>query len=338
VLLKKAPWWGLFQHAPEMAEALDKLIAALAAKQYGYVTLEQLLAIGLGRRAVQYRVSIGQLIRVHAGVYAVGHVNITPVARAFAAVLACGQGAVLSHGSAATLWGYNKRWDMPFEVTVTTARRRPGITVHRSRALTRRDLDRQLGVPVTSPARTTLDITPRLTDRRLARVVNDARHAKLLHLDDLADVLERNPTHPGTGRLRPFVENPTNPSRSPLEDDFITFVKRHGLPMPVTNTYLHGYEIDVLYPAERVIVELDSESYHSSRTSFRGDRRRDAVLLADNYVTVRITEDRLQGEAEEEARRLRAILDERRRTLTVLSNSLAMIPATGTPTSARPAS
>jgi len=189
---------------------------------------------------------------------------------------------------------------------------RSGIKVHRSIKLIRRDLDRQFGIPVTTPARTVLDVAPRLTTRRLTRVVNDARHANLLHLEDLADVLNRNPFHPGTKRLRPFEEHPRNPSRSPLEDDFIAFVKRHGLPMPVTNTYLLGYEIDVLYPAERVIVEIDGYEYHSDRTSFRGDRKRDVVMLAAGYVTVRITDDRMKDDGAEEAERLQAILDQRR--------------------------
>ena len=321
-----------------MAHIVDKVIAALAARQWGYVTHEQLVAIGLGRRAIQSRIATGRLIPVHRGIYAVGHVPVGPVPRAFAAVLACGDKAVLSHGSAATLWGFNKYWDTPLEVTVPSPRTRPGIEIHRSRTLTWRDRTRQLGVPVTTPARTVLDNAPRLTDRRLTRVINDARHAGYLHLDALADVLDRNPHHSGTKRLRPFVNHRRNPTRSPLEDDFIAFARRYGLPLPATNTRLFGYEIDVLYPAERVIVEIDGYQFHSDRGSFRRDRKRDAIMLAADYVTVRITDDRLEQDAEREADRLQAILEQRRRTLTVLSNSLARMPATGTPTPAGPAS
>ena len=180
-----------------MVERIEKAIAAVAGRQYGYITRAQLLALGMGERAIEYRIRTGRLIPVHAGVYAVGHLPVTPIAPAFAAVLACGKGALLSHGSGGTLWGYNKHWDRPFEVTVQSRHRRPGISVHRCRTLTEADIDCQLGVPVTSPARTLLDITPRLTDTRLTRVVNDGRHAKILHLEDLYDVLKRNPTHPG---------------------------------------------------------------------------------------------------------------------------------------------
>jgi hypothetical protein len=293
-----------------MPEALDRLIAAVAGKQFGYITRTQLLSLGVGPGAIKYRVEIGRLIPVYAGVYAVGSVNITPLGRATAAILACGDRAVLSHGSAATLWGFNKYWEMPFEVTAPTVRTHRGIKVHRSRTLTRRDITRQLGVRATTPERTTLDIAPRLTQKRLTRVVNDARLAGFLHLNDLADVLDRNPTHPGTKRLRPFVETPRNPTRSPLEDDFVAFCERYGLPVPVVNTYILGYEVDALFPVERVIVELDGERFHGDR--FEGDRDRDADLLAAGYPTVRVTHKRMKRNPDHEAHRLNEILEGRR--------------------------
>ena len=322
-------------------DAIDRRIAALAADQYGYVRREQLLRLGLGRRAIQYRVSTGRLIPVHAGVYAVGHLPVGPVARAFAAVLACGPGALLSHGSAATLWGFNKYWDTPLEVTVVASqRRRPGIKIHRSRTLTDPDRDCQLGIPVTSPARTALDIAPRLADKRLIRVVNDGQHARVLHLDDLVDVLDRNPTLPGAKRLRHLAETqPDGPTRSELEDAFLAFAKRFGLPTPVTNTTVNGREVDALFPVERVIVEIDSWEFHRFRSDFEGDRDRDADQLAGGYVTVRITDDRMKHTPEQGATRLHKILRERRRTLTVLSNTTARVPATGARTTPeRPAS
>jgi hypothetical protein len=242
-------------------------------------------------------------------VYAVGYVRRTPVERAAAAVLACGEKAALSHGSAASLWGFAKHWDAPFEVTAPSIRKRDGIKVHRSRTLARRDVTRQLGIRVTTPARTVLDNAPRLTGKRLSRFVNDALRTPYLHVAELADVLNRNPNHPGTKRVRPFVRKPTN---SPLEDDFLEFAKRYGLPTPVTNTHLLGYEIDVFYPRERVIVEVDGHEYHSDRDSFERDRKRDVVMLEADIVTARITDERMKYEAEQEARRLLAILAARR--------------------------
>jgi hypothetical protein len=314
-------------------------IGVLAGRQHGYLTRAQLLAIGLTAAAIKHHIATGRLIRVYAGVYAVGYVNRTPVARAMAAVLACGEKAVLSHGSAASLWGFYKYWDTPYEVTAPTVRRRAGIKVHRSRTLTGADFDRQLGIPVTSPGRTALDIAPRLTDKRLTRVVNDARHARLLHLDDLAGVLARNPKRPGVKRLKRFVVTTSGPTRSELEDEFIAFCKRYGLPTPVTNTHVLGYEVDVLFPAERVIVEIDSWEFHRFRSSFEGDRNRDVDLLAGGFPTVRVTDERMKGEPEHEARRLHKIIADRRRTLTLLSNTSARVPATGARTTPeRPAS
>ncbi len=293
-----------------MVDAVETAIAAMAGRQHGYITRTQLLAIGLGRAAIDYRVEIGRLIPVYAGVYAVGYVRRTPVARACAAVLACGEKAALSHGSAASLWGFSKHWDAPFEVTAPSMRERNGIKVHRSRTLARRDITRQLGIRVTTPARTVLDTAPRLSGKRLSRFVNDALRTPYLHVADLADVLNRNPNHPGTKRVLPYAHAPTN---SPLEDDFVEFAKQYGLPTPVTNTYLLGYELDVLYPRERVIVEIDGYEFHSDRDSFERDRKRDVVMLAADVVTVRLTRDRMHQEPVQEAGRLRAILAARRK-------------------------
>jgi very-short-patch-repair endonuclease len=218
---------------------------------------------------------------------------------------------MLSHGSAASLWGFNRHWDEPFEVTAPSTRRRKGIKVHRCRTLARRDITRQLGIRVTTPARTVLDNAPRLTGKRLSRFVNGALRTPYLHAADLADVLNRNPNHPAARRLRRFVEDPN--TNSPLEDDFLEFARRYGLPTPVTNTHLLGYEIDVLYPRERVIVEVDSHEFHSDRDSFERDRKRDVVTLAAGYVTVRITDQRMKHDAEDEARRFHEILAARRK-------------------------
>ena len=298
-----------------MAELIDKAIAALARTQHGYITRQQLLDLGLGPRAIEYRVAIGRLIPVYRGVYAVGHVPLGMEARAHAAVLACGTGAVLSHGSAASLWRYVKDWSRPLEVTAKSDRRRPGITVHRATSLTHRDVTQQLGIPVTSPARTVLDMTPRLGDRQLRRFMRDARLTHTLGLSDLAELLARHPRHPATKRLQPFIDprRAGGPTRSEFEDAFIEFASRYDLPAPITNTRLHGYEIDALFPAERVIVELDGAEFHLDREVFESDRERDAALLEAGYVTVRITWERLKQQPAREAARLRKILDARRR-------------------------
>ena len=296
-----------------MAERIVRAVAALAGKQHGYVTREQLLAIGMGSEGIKYWVKIGRLIRVYAGVYAVGHLPVAPEARAHAAVLACGDKAVLSHSSAARLWTYTKHWSMPYEVIAKSDRRREGIRVHRATGLTRRDTTRQLGVPVTSPARTVFDMTPRIkTDKALRRLVNDARLTKTFHLSDLAELLDRHPHAPATRRLRPFLAA-TGATRSELEDKFVAFARLYGLPEPTINTPMGRTEPDILFPEERVIVEIDSWRFHSDRGAFESDRDRDAERLAAGFETVRVTEERLDNTPAREAERLHAILRARRR-------------------------
>jgi very-short-patch-repair endonuclease len=147
-------------------DSVDRRIQALANRQRGYLKRAQLLALGLGRQTINRWIATGRLVPIHAGVYAVGHIPRLPEDRAYGALLACGARAVLSHGSAATLFGIYRRWDVPFEVTTPTKRARSGIRTHRA-ALTREDTAMREGLRVTSPARTLLDIAPRLSDRQL---------------------------------------------------------------------------------------------------------------------------------------------------------------------------
>jgi hypothetical protein len=294
-----------------MDEAVDRAIAALAKRQHGYVKRAQLLSLGLSRQAIGRRIKAGRLIPVYAGVYAVGHTPTHPLERAHGALLACGPGAVLSHGSAATVWSISKHWQMPFEVTTPGVRRRHGITTHRA-VLRRDDVTRNLGIRCTSTARTLLDIAPRLTAKQLTRAVNDLRHAHHLRLEQLAELLERYPRHRGAPLLRPFVAHRRGPTRSGIEDAFLEFTRRYGLPEPLINVKVNGREVDAFFPVERVIVELDSWGFHSDRDTFEGDRDRDAAMLEVDLPTVRITWERLTETAEREAKRLHAILEMRR--------------------------
>src|SRR5262249_34285291 len=208
------------------------------------------------------------------------------------------------HGSAMTLWGFWKRWDLPFEVATRTARRRKGIRVHRCATLTRRDAKTQLGIRVTSPARTLLDIAPRLTDRQLTRVVNDARFSTHLRLEHLRELLERCPVHRSARRLRPFLEGPENPTRSGNEDDFAGGAAAFDLPRALINVPIGGRVVDAVFEKEKVIVEIDDYGTHSSKTSFESDRDRDADHLELGFVTVRITKERMRQTPAREAERL----------------------------------
>jgi hypothetical protein len=288
-------------------DPIDQSIGRLAGRQRGYVTRGQLLELGLGAGAIKYRVVKGSLLAVHTGVYAVGHEPASGVDRAYAALLASGPGALLSHASAAALWGIFERWREPFEVTVPTGRRRTGIRIHRA-TLTRSDIRRHLGIRVTSPARTVFDIAPRLTDKALTRAVNELRIQRLIKLDQLADLVDRLPRHPGARRVKPLIETPRGPTRSEFEDAFAVFTERFGLPQPELNARVAGYEVDALFRAQRVIVELDGYQFHGTRQAFERDRERDAATLAAGFVTVRITWERLTEAAEKEADRLSAII------------------------------
>jgi very-short-patch-repair endonuclease len=251
---------------------------------------------------------------MHPGVYAVGRPATTPLERASAAVLACGPDAALSHGSAMTLWGFWKRWDAPFEVTTARDRRPKGIRVHRSRILAPRDTTRHHGIRASSPARTILDMAARLGDDQLRRTVKNALASLYLGQDALIDVVARHPGHLGASKLRPLLDDHDD-TRSRFEDGFPAFCRRFGLPKPVMNARLGRYTVDAFFPNERLIVELDSWHYHSSREAFEDDRERDAYFLAADLATVRITWRRIEQRPREEAERLHAILARRRRQL-----------------------
>jgi len=249
---------------------------------------------------------------LHRGVYAVGFRPVSPHARALAAVLACGEGAVLSHGSAATLWGITKHWRTQLEVTARSQHLRPGVCVHRSRTLTPRDITEHFGIPVTSPARTVLDIADGLDDAALARAVNDLRHARYLSVAELAELVADHAPSRATKRLRKFIARPDRmPTRSELEDAFKLFVERYELPEPEINAEVLGHEVDVLFRAHKLVVELDGYEFHSDREQFETDRDRDADLLAAEIATVRLTSDRLSDQPAREASRLHAILARR---------------------------
>ena len=266
--------------------------------------------MGLGVDAIDYRLRVGRLLRMHRGVYAVGYRSPSPLARAMAAVLACGPEAVLSHRSAAVLWEIDSRWRTPIEVTAPTERCHRGVRVHHSRTLLREDLTVHFGIPVTAVARTLLDLAGVLDGKGLARAVNEAQLKCRLRLDDLAALLAHSPGRT-TGRLRAFVDCRQAPTRSVFEDAFLAFVDRYRLPRPAVNQCVAGYEVDVLWPEHKLIVELDSRAYHDSDQPFERDRNKDADLLVAGYPVVRITWRRLSDTPALEARRLADLLARR---------------------------
>jgi hypothetical protein len=168
---------------------------------------------------------------------------------------------------------------------------------------------------VTSPARTALEIAPRLSGRQLSKAVNDAENTGYLRRDDLLEILARLPHAPGAPALREVAG--AGVLRSPLEFDFRGFAVEYDLPEALTNVEVAGYVVDVLFPEEKVIVELDSWAFHRDRASFEEQRERDAATLQAGYLTVRETRERLHVTPMREAERLHDILRRRRQDASV---------------------
>lgn len=182
-------------------------------------------------------------------------------------------------------------------------RRHPGIRVHRSRHA---ETTVHYGIPTTTPAQTLVDLADVLDDRQLARAVNEAYVHKLTTPHQLKALLTRSPGR-RTTRLTPHT-TATTPTRSHLEDDFLRFIKRHGLPTPEVNQWIAGHEVDAVWRTHSLVAELDSYTFHTTNSAFEGDRERDADLLNAGFSTMRITHKRLTHQAEREAERLRSLL------------------------------
>jgi very-short-patch-repair endonuclease len=281
-------------------ERIDAQIAQLASPR-GLITNETLRRAGLSRRAITDRAAAGRLVRVHHGVYFVGHADTTPLAIAEAAVLACGHRAALSHDSAAALWGLRK-WPRIPEVSSALQRRRPGVRTHRTTTLTRADVAARNGIRVTTPARTIVDIAPRLTDEQLTRVIHEARRERHLTDPALRNLLKACP------RAAELVDPGHPPSESTLEDAFRVILKRRDLPEPEFQVMWHGHRVDALYRDHNLIIELDGRRDHGQWDRIERDHVRDALAIEHHHDTLRITWRRLHKEADELERQLRAIL------------------------------
>ena len=278
----------------------DQRIAAVAGRQRARISRGQLAAAGIADGTVTRLVARGALVREHPGVYVVAPRIEVPFGPETAALLACGEGAVLSHRSAAHVWGLIQSPPSPVEVTAATrqTRDRHCVTVHRSRTLLPRDLRVHQGLPVTSPARTLLDLAGVLTPRQLEWTVDQALLTRLTTLARLNDVLARAAGRRGAQHLRTIVERegPSTRTRSHPEGQFLALVRQAGLPAPEVNARAHGYEIDFLWRAENVALELDSWGFHRTRNAFERDRRKGAVLAAAGISVVRATDTQLESE------------------------------------------
>ena len=287
-------------HAPA-TRAADRAIAALAARQHGVLSADQLLTCGLSRKAIRGRVAAGRLHPVHAGVYAVGHPAVGDHGRWLAAVLAGGSGAVLSHRSAAELWGLMPATSRIPDVSVPRGRRpRATVSFHRPPRLDRVDLTARDGIPVTAAARTLLDLAAVLAPRQLERAFDEADRLHLLDRGRLRVLCERRGQR-GVREFRRLAARllpATLSTRSALEYRFLKLCRDRGLPRPEANVRLAGHEVDVLWRRQGLVVELDGHAYHAGRAAFERDRIRDATLQAAGHHVIRVTHRRLEDDPE----------------------------------------
>ena len=288
---------------------VEAQIAALARAQHGVVGLRQLLALGLSRSAVAYRLRSGRLHRVMPGVLAVGHDLLTSKGRFMAAVLSCGEGSLLSHRSAACHRALLGGSFALVDVSCPRQRRaRAGLRVHRTRTLAPRDVTVHDGIPVTSVARTLLDLADVAPRRLVERAIHQAEILRVFDLRAVDDVLARANGRRGAAVLRAALAQEPAFTRSELEEALLALVASAGLPRPRMNTLVEGHEVDAYWPEHRLAVELDSRRYHHTTRNFESDRQRDVILLKAGVRTARITDKRLSTAPQAVANDLRELL------------------------------
>ena len=291
----------------------DEVIAHLAEAQDGVVARWQLMPSGLDGR-VRRGLAAGRLHVVHHGVYAVGHRVLSLRGRWWAAVLACGPGALLSHGDAAALRSLRRASGRDVHVTIPGRSRREhrGITVHRPRLLHPDDVDVHDGIPCASLARTLLDLAAVLRPHQLARVIEQAELLRVLDMGPIEALIARSPRRAGVPALTAALWRfePTEMTRSELEARFREICRAAGLGDLTLNAPIPGtlYEVDALWPDARLVVEVDHWHTHGTRTAFERDRVRDATLQGLGFRVVRVTDRQLAREPRAVAERLRAML------------------------------
>jgi very-short-patch-repair endonuclease len=292
-------------------------LAALAARQHGIVSARQLRHLDYSAAAITRAAQAGRLHRVHRGVYAVGNPRLTKHGRCLAAVAACRPNALLSHASAAWLWGLLSSCPLEAEVTVPTRRRhRPSLRIHFS-ILPTEDGGRCEAIPVTAPPRTLLDLATTGPRSRLDRAIQKAERLDLLDLGAIDAMLRRNAGAPGTGHLRGALEIYRDPvfARSRPERLLRDLVRKAALPLPSTNVYVAGHEVDAYWEHERFAVEVDGWEAHRGRVAFEEDPIRQEDLKLAGIDSLRITARRIEREPAQVAARLGTLLERRRSAL-----------------------
>jgi len=287
----------------------ERELAQLAERQHGALSRAQLIAAGLGPRTIRRRVEAARLHLVHRGVYAFGGEKLSRRGRWMAAVLACGEGALLSHRSGAALWGLARSHDGPVEISSPTGRGRQGIAVHEA-GVRREERAVVAGIPVTSVARTLFDLAEVLDEVELERTFEEADRLRLLDMRSIEKVCAWGHGRHALRPIRSLIDEAREPSwtRSDLEDRFQRLCRKHDLPPAQTNVSVLGYEADAYWPRAKLVVEVDGWSFHHHRAAFEHDRARDAAMQVAGYRVIRVTHRRLVREPETIAAQIRDLL------------------------------
>jgi hypothetical protein len=298
------------------SDPTDARISRLADRQHGVVARRQLVAMGVGNRAIGDRLSRRLLVPLHRGVYAFGHRQLRIEGRWLAAVLAAGPGAVLSHRDAAALHGLRPTPEGR-RISVSTpshARAIPGVWLKARRRLGADEVTTVRAIPVASPARTLVDLAPMLTAAQLAATLGEADRRALLDPGAVERALARVKSRHGQGHARlhaaldAHVKHGAVLTRSWLEERFLDLVLTAGLPRPLLNVPAAGFEVDALWPDHGVVVELDGWAHHSGRRAAARDRDKTNRLQVAGYVVLRFLHADVVGAPERVAAAVRAAL------------------------------
>jgi very-short-patch-repair endonuclease len=301
-----------------LTSAAGQELATSASRQHGVISIRQLRRLGYSKKAVRRAVAAGRLHRLHHGVYAVGHTNLSLTGRCLAAVLASGPRSLLSHYSAGWLLGLISTRPVPIHVTTPVPRkRRDWVRIHHSRTLIDEDRALERGIPVTSVARTSLDLAAIVRFRNLQRLIRRSEELSVFDLADFRSILARNRGHRGALPLERAlaIYEPPRLTRSELEREFLRLAEQEDLPPTVTAFNIAGYELDVYWPELRFAVELDVYATHGAHEPFEEDRRRDEDLKLAGVELTRVTGRRLEREPRQVIERVARLLEQRREQL-----------------------
>ncbi len=267
----------------------------VVAAQWGLVTRRQLLADALSAGGIAHWLKSRRLFRVHRGVFAFTAAPLAPEARWMAAVLACGEGAALSHYAVAAAWSMLRyeEW-RPVDVTILGRSRQAaeGIKPHRTRHLPPSSLTIVRGIPATTVSRTLIDLADVAPDNHLRRAVDEADRLGWLNLRDLHEHAAKAHGRHGLPRIHALLNRhrPTGLTRSDLERRFLSVTDAVSLPRPLINKKIHNHEVDFHWPDRRLVVEVDGYEWHRTRARFEDDRARDRTLTVAGWRVVRFTD------------------------------------------------